>query len=305
MSIQLLLQQVRGKYKEHFNLAHLTRFGVGGNAELFFKPEDQNDLAYFLANLPQHIPITILGAGSNIIIRDGGIHGITIKLGKGFSSINSTEIENVIVVGAGTLNYNVAQWCLHNGLSGLEFLMGIPGSIGGGIAMNAGAYGKEFKDVIHSIEAFDRSGHKHVFYCKDLRFVYRQCIFEDFFIFTKAHIYCQKSEPKLIAQKINKIMELRKLTQPINQRTAGSTFRNPGPYNAWKLIDKVKLRGYTLGGAQVSNLHCNFLINLGNASADDLESLGEFIRKQVLQQIGIKLEWEIKIVGNKKNCNQS
>ncbi len=299
MSIFSRLPIVNGEYRKNFMLANLTRFKVGGTAEIFFKPKDEQDLSYFLSNLPIDIPVTVLGAGSNVIIRDGGIEGVTIKLGKEFNKITFKENSSIITVGASTLNYSLSKFCLQYSLGGLEFLVGIPGSVGGGISMNAGAYGSEFKDVIHSVEALDRFGNKHLFACRDLDFKYRECGINGFFVFTKANFTCYKGNQEDISKKMQEINNSRKLTQPINEKTGGSTFRNPANCKAWRLIDRVGLRGYMLGDAIVSNLHCNFLINNGCASASNLENLGKLIHAEVLAKTAIDLKWEIKIIGKK------
>ncbi|KJV56523.1 UDP-N-acetylenolpyruvoylglucosamine reductase [Orientia chuto str. Dubai] len=297
----LSLPKVNGEYRENFKLFPLTWFKVGGISKVFYKPKDEQDLSSFLVNLPPDIQVNILGAGSNMLVRDGGIDGVTIKLGRNFNDINLIKNNHyaIISVGAGTLNCNVAKFCLQYGLGGLEFLSGIPGTIGGGIAMNAGAYGQEFKDIVYSVEAFDRLGSKHIFLCKDLNFQYRRCNMNGFLIFTRANLICYNDSQISISKKLQRIKTARKLTQPINQKTAGSAFCNTSSYKAWQLIDQVGLRGYTIGDAQVSNLHCNFLINNGNATASDIENLGELIRKKVFDCTGIELEWEIRIVGNK------
>lgn len=311
------LPKCRGEYRFNFNLSALTWFKVGGCAEVFFKPLDEEDLAFFLANLKEDVPVWVLGAGSNTIIRDGGIDGVVVKLGRGFGQISHKEIshekishESRIYAGAGTLNYNLAQYAMQNNLSGLEFLVGIPGSVGGGVAMNAGSYGSEFKDILESVTLLDRKGQKHILKPEDLGFGYRHNSLDFWAIFTEVAFKAPPGNEAEIKAKMNEITAKRQETQPINKKTGGSTFANPPskqkenqtehttePLRAWQLIDQVGLRGARIGGAEFSTLHCNFMINNGNASARDLEELGELARKKVLEEKGIDLKWEIKRVG--------
>lgn len=290
------LPKVRGKYKLNYNIAHLTWFKVGGNADILFKPEDSEDLAYFLKEKDPNLEVMVLGAGSNIVIRDGGIKGVVVKLGRAFTEIE--ELPNgTLAVGAGCLNYNLAKFAAAKSIQGLEFLVGIPGTIGGGVAMNAGAYGSEFKDLIISVEAIDKAGNYRNFSCEEIGFSYRKNSLPNDLIFTKVIFKCESGTSSKIQAKMDEINRQRSDTQPITEKTGGSTFANPVGYKAWELIDDAGLRGHSIGGASMSQKHCNFMINDGTASASDMEKLGEFVRKKVKQASGIELTWEIKRVG--------
>lgn len=293
-----LLPKVRGIIKQDYNLSHLTWLKVGGKADIFFKPHDIDDLISFLSQLDHKIPITIIGAGSNIIIRDGGIEGVVIKLGKNFTDIGFDENGN-LYAGAGGLNFNVAKFCQNHNITGLEFLVGIPGTIGGGIAMNAGAYGSEFKDIVIAVEAVDYRGKKITIENKNIGFEYRKNNLPDNLIFTKVIFHTQTGIAQNITQKMQEIIDKRSSTQPIKQKTGGSSFANPKGYKSWQLIDQAGMRGFKIGGASMSQLHCNFMINDGSATADDLEKLGDKVRKAVYDKSGIDLHWEIKIKGRK------
>lgn len=292
------LPKIRGEYRRDYNLKHLTWFKVGGNAEIFFKPADTDDLVSFLQQNNQELPVTILGAGSNIIIRDGGIEGCVIKLGQNFTNIELTK-DNRLAVGSGCLNYNLAKFCQANSISGFEFLVGIPGTIGGGVAMNAGSYNSEFKDIIVEIETVDFSGKTLIFSNEEVGFKYRSNNLPSNLIITKAIFKTKAGSEEDITQRMNEINNARSQTQPIKERTGGSTFANPkdGKYKAWQLIDKAGLRGYRIGDASISELHCNFMINHGNATAKELEDLGNFVQQKVFEDSGVKLEWEIKRIG--------
>ncbi|WP_341790589.1 UDP-N-acetylmuramate dehydrogenase [Rickettsia endosymbiont of Polydrusus tereticollis] len=309
------LPKIRGEYRRDYNLKHLTWFKVGGNAEIFFKPADTDDLVSFLQQNNQELPVTILGAGSNIIIRDGGIEGCVIKLGQNFTNIELTK-DNRLAVGSGCLNYNLAKFCQANSISGFEFLVGIPGTIGGGVAMNAGSYNSEFKDIIVEIETVDFSGKTLIFSNEGVGFKYRSNNLPSNLIITKAIFKTKAGSEEDITQRMNEINDARSQTQPIKERTGGSTFANPtgkqinnvipgsSPgmttqhfMKAWQLIDKAGLRGYRIGDASISELHCNFMINHGNATAKELEDLGNFVQQKVFEDSGVKLEWEIKRIG--------
>lgn len=303
MSLISKLPLVRGVYRENFPLNKTNWFNVGGEAEIFYKPEDLEDLSFFLKNVSKDINITVLGVGSNIIIRDGGIDGVVIKLGRNFTTINYSLLDDndvLLNVGAGCLNYNLAYFCLENEISGLEFLVGIPGSIGGGIAMNAGAYGSEFKDFITYVQAVNLEGEIKSISNSDMRFSYRSNGLSEQHIFTQASFLLKKKNKSLIKEKMDEIINKREQTQPIKEKTTGSTFANPQGYHAWKLIDEAGLRGAKIGGAQMSLKHCNFMINLGDATANDLESLGEHVKKKVYEHSGVNLNWEVKILGKPK-----
>lgn len=296
MTLASLLPQIRGEYRQNYALAPLTWFKVGGKAEVLFKPVDFEDLVHFLKHTSPEIPITVLGAGSNIIIRDGGIDGAVIKLGRNFAGINVLP-NNQIHIGASALNYNIAQVAMLSGLRGLEFLVGIPGTAGGGIAMNAGAYGGEYKDIVEYIEAVDRKGLVHIMHNKDIGFGYRSNSLPQDLIFTRIVCNATEGDAAAIKARMSEIMSKREATQPVREKTGGSTFANPEGQKTWQLIDKVGMRGARQGGAIISDMHCNFMINCGNATASDLETLGELARSKVLEECGVELKWEIKRLG--------
>ena len=292
----MALPEIRGKYKFDYNIAHFTWFKVGGNADILFKPEDTEDLINFLKEKDANLEIMVLGAGSNIIIRDGGFAGAVVKLGRSFTEIEKTKDGN-LAVGAGCLNYNLAKFAAANSVEGFEFLVGIPGTTGGGVAMNAGAYGSEFKDLVISVEAIDPSGNRKSFSFDEMGFSYRKNSLPKGLIFTKVIFKVKTGKVTDIQSKMNEINKNRSETQPITEKTGGSTFANPDGYKAWELIDDAGLRGYSIGGASMSKKHCNFMINDGSATASDMENLGEFVRKKVKENSGIELKWEIKRVG--------
>ena len=289
------LPQVKGKLRSNAMLAASTWFGVGGPADVLFRPENTADLQYFLANTPLVIPIHVLGVGSNILVRDGGIEGVVVRLGKGFTSCR-VEGETLIA-GAGCLNSNVVSVALEHGIGGLEFLSGIPGSIGGAVAMNAGAYNRETKDIILSCEAINRSGNIRRFSAEELLFSYRKCALPPEWIFNEVVFQGYLGKKESIKARIDEISASRNQTQPVRSRTGGSTFKNPSGHKAWQLIDAAGCRGLTIGGAQISELHCNFMINKENATASELETLGKEVQRKVLLHSGIALEWEIKVIG--------
>jgi len=289
------LPPVRGRLIANAPIGPLTWFRVGGPAEVLFRPADPEDLAAFLAALPDEVPVTVIGVGSNLLVRDGGIPGVTIRLGRGFAEI-ATEGETVRA-GAGALDLNVALTAAEAGIAGLEFLSGVPGTIGGGLRMNAGAYGGEIKHVLVKAEAIDRSGVIHRVPAAELGLSYRHSDAPDDWIFTGALLRGERAEPADIARKIQEIKAAREASQPIRTRTGGSTFANPPGDHAWRLIDAAGYRGLSRGGAMVSEKHTNFLINTGNASAADIEGLGEEVRRRVHAQFGIALEWEIRRIG--------
>jgi UDP-N-acetylmuramate dehydrogenase len=288
---------LRGRLLANEPLAPLTWFRVGGPAQVLFMPEDESDLAYFLKNLDGKISVTVIGLGSNLIVRDGGIAGVVIRLGRGFSDI---AVEEGARVRAGTAvpDVKVARAAQEAGIAGLAFLRGIPGAIGGALRMNGGAYGRETKDALIEARGVDRAGDVRVFSNADMHYTYRHCGAPDDVIFTQALFQGAPGDPATIAAEMDKITESREATQPIKSRTGGSTFKNPPGHEAWQLIDAAGCRGLILGGAQVSELHCNFLINQGSATAADIESLGELVRQRVKAHSGVELEWEIKRIGN-------
>ena len=286
---------LRGRLLVNQSLAELTWFRVGGPAQVLFMPEDEKDLSYLLANLPDDVPVTTVGLGSNLIVRDGGIAGVVVRLGRGF---NDVAVEGMrIRAGAAVPDVKVARAAQEAGIAGLSFLRGIPGSVGGALRMNGGAYGGETKDVLIEARGVDRRGAACVYNNADMGFSYRHCGVADDVVFTQALFQGVPGDAAAIAAEMNKITESRESTQPVKSRTGGSTFKNPSGGKAWQLIDAAGCRGLRLGGAQVSEMHTNFLINLGNATAADIEALGETVRERVKQNSGVDLEWEIKRIG--------
>jgi len=290
------LPQLRGRLLANEPLAPLTWFRVGGPAQALVLPEDEADLAYLLANTPRDIPVTVIGLGSNLIVRDGGVPGVVIRLGRGFNEV-SVEPGHRLRAGAAVPDLRVAKAAQEAGIAGLAFMRGIPGAVGGALRMNGGAYGSETKDVLIEARGVDRNGRIGVITHAEMHFGYRGCGVPDDVVFTQALFQGRPGEPAAIAAEMDAITASREATQPVKSRTGGSTFKNPLPHKAWQLIDAAGCRGLTVGGAQVSELHCNFLINLGNATAADIEALGEEVRRRVREQNGIELEWEIKRIG--------
>lgn len=289
------LPPVRGRLTENADLSKVTWFRVGGPAEVLFRPEDKDDLADFLRGTPADVPLTVMGVGSNLLVRDGGVEGVVIRLGREFARV---EIDGTDVrAGAGAPDVNVALTCRDHGVGGLEFLRGIPGTIGGALRMNAGAYGREIKDVLVDAEAVDRSGNVHRVKAVDLGLEYRKSAAPEDWIFTTALLRGTAEDKAVIAKRLAAVSEARSETQPVKSRTGGSTFKNPPGAKAWELIDAAGCRGLKRGGAMVSEQHCNFLINTGGATAADLEGLGEEVRRRVEQASGVVLDWEIKRIG--------
>lgn len=290
-------QGIRGVFKQNYNLKHLTWLKVGGDADIFFKPEDIEDLKTFLKENNNRFPITVIGAGSNLIIRDKGVEGIVIKLGRNFTDIQFID-NNLIVAGTGCLNSNLAKFCLVNSITGFEFLIGIPGTVGGGVAMNAGSYGREFKDIVASVEVLDTEGNLIIIPVDRIGFSYRTNSLPKDLIFTRVFFQAEnKEDPNKIKQKMDEISAIRSSSQPVSEKTGGSTFANPEGFKAWELIDKAGLRGIRVGGACMSEMHCNFMINDNNATATDMENLGELVKQKVKENSGIELQWEIKRIG--------
>ena len=290
------MSQLRGRLVPNQPLAELTWFRVGGPAQLLFMPEDEQDLSYFLAHLSAEIPVTVIGLGSNLIVRDGGVPGVVIRLGRGFSNVTA-EPGARVRAGAAAPDVKVARAAQDAAIAGLAFLRGIPGAIGGALRMNGGTYGGETKDALVAARGVDRSGHACVFNNGQMRYSYRDCGVPQEVIFTEALFQGTPGDPAIIAVEMDKITESRETTQPIKSRTGGSTFKNPPGRKAWQLIDAAGCRGLTVGAAEVSQLHCNFLINRGGASAADIETLGETVRSRVRETSGVELEWEIKRIG--------
>lgn len=292
------LPQLRGRLIANQPLAEFIWFRVGGPAQVLYSPEDERDLAYFLARCPRELPVTAIGVGSNLIVRDGGVPGVVIRLGRGFNHIKE-EPHHRLRAGAAALDQRVAKAAQEAGIAGLSFLRGIPGAIGGALRMNAGAYGREIKNVLVEARGVDRHGIVHLFAADEMGLSYRRCDVPGDVIFTEAVFQGEPGDPAMIAAEMERVTQSREATQPVKSRTGGSTFKNPPGRKAWQLIDAAGCRGLTLGGAQVSELHCNFLINLGHASAADIEELGEAVRARVKAACGVELEWEIKRIGVK------
>jgi UDP-N-acetylmuramate dehydrogenase len=290
-----VLPPLKGRVEANAPLGPLTWFRVGGVAEYLVKPASAGDLAQFLRALPGDVPVTAIGAASNLIIRDGGIPGIVIRLARGFSTV--TVEPTGIVCGAAALDATVAEHAAAAGLGGLEFLCGIPGSIGGAVVMNAGAYGSDMAACLDWVEVVTRGGEQVRLPASDLHLSYRHSTLPAGAVVTRARLRAGPADPRLIAARMAEIRESRAATQPVRARTGGSTFANPPGMKAWELIDGAGCRGLTRGGAQVSALHCNFLLNTGDATAADLEGLGEEVRRRVLAGTGVTLDWEIKRIG--------
>ncbi len=290
------MPDLRGRLLANESLAPLTWFRVGGPAQLLFTPADADDLAYFLSKLPSDIPVTVIGVGSNLIVRDGGIAGAVIRLSpRGFGQV-STE-GDLVTAGTAALDKRVAEAAAAAKIGGLEFYFGIPGSIGGALRMNAGANGGETKDVLIEATGIGRDGTRHVFDNAGMQFVYRNSGVDPSVIFTSAKFRAMITDAAAIRTRMNEVQAHREMAQPIREKTGGSTFKNPPGHSAWKLVDAAGCRGLRIGGAQVSEMHCNFLINTGDATAHDIETLGETVRARVLAQSGIDLHWEIKRIG--------
>ncbi len=289
------LPPVRGRLTENVPLAPITWFRAGGAAEIMFRPADIDDLAGFLARKPADVAVTVIGVASNLLVRDGGVDGVVIRLGRGFVDIriDGTTVE----AGAGALDLNVALACRDAGVAGLEFMSGIPGTVGGGLRMNAGAYGREFKDVLRQAVALDAAGNKHVLPLAALGLSYRHSGVADDWIFVQALFAGEPGDAAAIGRRMGEIQTARESSQPIRARTGGSTFANPPGHKAWELIDRAGCRGLARGGAAISEKHANFLINTGSATAADLEGLGEEVRRRVRETCGVTLEWEIRRIG--------
>ena len=289
------LPPVRGRYRENAPLAPVTWFRVGGPAEVLFRPADVDDLGQFLATRPADVPVTVLGVGSNVLVRDGGVPGVVIRLGREFASLDVDGAD--ILAGAAAMDVNVARLACTAGIAGLEFLSGVPGTIGGALRMNAGAFGGEVKDVVVAAEALDGGGRRHRLNGDDLGFGYRSSSVPADWLFVSARLRGSFGQMAAIAGRMDEIRKLRERTQPMRVRTGGSTFTNPPGQKAWELIAAAGCRGLTHGDAMVAEKHCNFLINRGSATAADLEALGEEVRRRVLAASGVTLHWEIRRLG--------
>ena len=289
------LPELRGRLLANQSLGEFTWFRVGGPAQVLFMPQDENDLAYFLRNVPAELPVTVVGAGSNLIVRDGGVPGVVIRLGRGFNEIK-IEQGRRIATGTAMLDVMVARAAQAAGIAGLAFFSGIPGSIGGALRMNGGAYGAETKDVLIEARGVDRQGNLRGYSNAEMGFAYRHCGVPDDVIFTAALFQGRAGDQEAIAAEMAEIKGKREKSQPRN-RTGGSTFKNPPGMSAWKLVDEAGCRGLKVGQVKVSELHSNFLITLDGATAADIETLGETVRARVKEHSGVELEWEIKRIG--------
>jgi len=294
--LKAAMPELRGRLMANQSLAELTWFRVGGPAQILFTPSDEDDLAYFLSHLSAELPIHVIGVGSNLIVRDGGLPGVVIRLSpRGFGEIAAQG--DIVTAGAAALDKRVAETAAGAGLAGLEFFFGIPGTIGGALRMNAGANGAETKDVLIEASGVGRDGRKHVFSNPEMKFVYRNSGVDPSVIFTSARFQGKPASSEAIRARMNEVQAHREAAQPIREKTGGSTFKNPPGNSAWKLVDAAGCRGLRVGGAQVSEMHCNFLINAGEATAADIETLGETVRTRVKENSGIELQWEIKRIG--------
>nr|WP_283812742.1 UDP-N-acetylmuramate dehydrogenase [Bradyrhizobium tropiciagri] len=288
---------LRGRLLANQSLAELTWFRVGGPAQVLFTPADEDDLAYFLRQLPAELPVYVVGVGSNLIVRDGGMAGVVIRLApRAFGETSATD--DIVTAGAAALDKRVAETAAAARIGGMEFFYGIPGTIGGALRMNAGANGGETKDVLVEATGIGRDGAKHTFSNPDMKFVYRNSGVDPSIIFTSARFRGRITDAETIRTRMAEVQTHRETAQPIREKTGGSTFKNPPGNSAWKLIDAAGCRGLKVGGAQVSEMHCNFLINTGNATGHDIETLGETVRERVKETSGIELHWEIKRIGN-------
>jgi UDP-N-acetylmuramate dehydrogenase len=289
------LPPVRGTYSLDAPLKDLVWFRAGGNAEVLFRPADADDLATFLAAKPADLRTMVIGVGSNLLIRDGGIPGAVIRLPASFGniSVDGTRIR----AGAAALDANVARLAADKGIAGMEFLRGVPGTIGGALRMSAGCYGREIKDIFVEATAVDARGNRVTLSPADMGFAYRKSAASEELVFVEAVLEGARDEPAAIKARMEKLVTEREASQPTRTRTGGSTFKNPPGQKSWELIDKAGMRGARHGAAQVSEKHCNFLINTADATAADIEALGEEVRAKVKEKFGVQLEWEIKRVG--------
>ncbi len=290
------LPEVRGRLLPNEPLADLTWFKTGGPAEVLFMPADEADLAHFMKNTPPDIPVYVIGVGSNLLVRDGGVPGVVIRMGRGFNDIQLAG-PNQIRAGTAALDMRVAQFALTHSIDSLTFLIGIPGTIGGALRMNGGAHGGETTDVLVEARAVDREGNLIVLSHQDMNYTYRHCGASDELIFTEALLQGKAGELADIKAQMDAHVEHRIKAQPIKSRTGGSTFKNPPGHKSWQLIDQAGMRGFSVGPAKVSELHCNFLINEGGATGAQIEELGETVRARVKETSGVELEWEIKRIG--------
>ncbi|VAV94326.1 UDP-N-acetylenolpyruvoylglucosamine reductase [hydrothermal vent metagenome] len=304
MSVAISMPETRGKLTSQAPLSRLVWFKSGGPAEWLFEPKDIEDLQQFLRDLDPEIPVWPLGLGSNLIIRDGGIQGVVIRLGKAFAGIETVSkgtlgIDNKLICGAGAPGISAASMARDHAIKGMEFLRGIPGTIGGAVTMNAGAYGREMKDILESADMVLRNGELVTIPLDDMGYTYRHSELPSGSIVVSAKLRGESGDPVTIGAEMKRIADEREASQPLRTKTGGSTFKNPNDKKAWQLIDAAGCRGLQIGQAQVSEKHCNFLINLGGATSADIEALGEEVRLRVKAHSGTELQWEIQRVGKK------
>src|ERR1700688_4206282 len=298
--LRAAMPQLRGRLLANQSLAELTWFRVGGGGPGLLTPSDEDDLAYFLSHLPHELPVYVVGVGSNLIVRDGGMPGVVIRLSpRGFGETSADD--DIVSAGTAALDRRVAETAAAANISGLEFFFGIPGTIGGALRMNAGANGSETRDVLIEASGVGRDGKKLNFTNAEMKFVYRNSGVDPSVIFISARFRGAIAASEVIRARMNEVQTHRETAQPIREKTGGSTFENPSAYSAWKLIDEAGCRGLRVGGAQVSEMHCNFLINTGQATGHDIETLGETVRARVKDNSGIELNWEIKRIGIERN----
>lgn len=291
------VDDIRGRLLPDEPMSKYTWFRVGGPADLLFQPADEDDLAYFLSKLPTEIPVMVVGVGSNLLVRDGGIDGVVIRLSaKGFGQVEQIS-DTRLIAGAAVPDKRLSAKALEAGLGGFAFYHGIPGVIGGALRMNAGANGVETTERVVEVHAIDRQGNRHVLNHGEMGYTYRHSAVDEDYIFTKAVFEGFQEDAAEIQRQMDAVQHHRETVQPVKEKTGGSTFKNPEGYSAWKLVDEAGMRGFRVGGAQMSEMHCNFMINTGNATAADLENLGESVREKVLENSAIQLMWEIKRVG--------
>jgi len=290
--LKTLMPDLRGRLLANAPLSEITWFRAGGAAQILFTPADEADLEYFLKSIPTDLNVFVIGLGSNLLVRDGGVPGVVIRLARGFGE-TKIEDNHRIRAGAAAPDVKVARAAADAGIAGLAFYRGIPGSIGGALRMNAGAHGRETKDVLIEARAVDRQGTVHVLSLADMKFTYRHCGVPSSWIFTEALYQGVPGDPAGILKEMDEVADYREKNQPIKERTGGSTFKNPPGHSAWKLVDQAGCRGYRVGGAKVSEMHCNFLINDAQASGQDIERLGETVRARVKATTGVTLDWEI------------
>lgn len=291
------VSQVRGRLTANADMSKITWFRVGGPAQLMFQPADEADLAFFLAHLPREIPVVVVGIGSNLLVRDGGVPGVVIRLSaKGFGQLEKIG-DTQIRAGASVPDKRVAAFAFENSLGGFAFYHGIPGGIGGALRMNAGANGSETGERLVSVTVLDRDGVRHMLSKDDMKYTYRHSGVPDDFIFTGALYEGVLTDKAVIREEMDAVQHHRETVQPVKEKTGGSTFKNPRGTSAWKVIDAAGCRGLIVGGALMSEMHCNFMINMGRATATDLEILGETVRERVFAHSDVKLDWEIKRLG--------